>query len=647
MEKNIFLENYLNQLNDILAIKKGEELSDKEKKDIVSFITSRFKNEDARLYNSYKSTEKKTTLLDAINQIIIKKPIVSGCCTLYKKESEGGRNLSGNFVKYLIDSRKQVKKEMFKAKQNADFELENNLDMKQKVFKVLTNAFYGSLGNVAFALYDENSGPAVTGTGRIIITSLIQTFEAFFADNWNFSSILDIYKFFQDNSERKTKFKFKNEINKDDLFDRLFNKLESTLRTKENKDKLSELIDRLSKTQIHQFYYVNNLFSFLEEEANLNLIASILDYSIPSGNIEDISDEKLLSLLNKLYHNIQENVVNLNSYENRAEFCENSIRGTVLLCDTDSTFINLNKFVEFVKKNFDYDLSIDKNRITACNIAIFMFSNLSPVILEKISDKLNIEEDKRKFLSLKNEFLYKRLLLTPNKKQYAGSLISQEGKLLSPPKLDIKGLDIKKVNTSKFTQNYFQDILDNMIINSEKVEVDKILKKFIELENIIKTSLNNGELTFSIPMKYTNFSNYKFPFRMEVVRGTIVWNSINPDSPIRSMEYVNLLKLLPEDEIQFNRILNKQSKEFIKKYSDIFDKIKKVCFEDEDMKSYGFGRICFPKTLNKTPEWVIPFIDSSTIIDLNINKALILLDSIGIYCFKVKNTEYFSNIIQI
>ena len=45
--------------------------------------------------------------------------------------------------------------------------------------------------------------------------------------------------------------------------------------------------------------------------------------------------------------------------------------------------------------------------------------------------------------------------MTPNAKSYAGLVMAQEGKVFTSPKVDIKGLQIKKVSAAKETRRYF------------------------------------------------------------------------------------------------------------------------------------------------------------------------------------------------
>jgi DNA polymerase I len=69
-------------------------------------------------------------------------------------------------VKYLLETRSKIKKEMEKEK---DPERKRYLYAKQYAFKTVANAFYGHLGYIRAKLYVVDTANAITGTGRDII----------------------------------------------------------------------------------------------------------------------------------------------------------------------------------------------------------------------------------------------------------------------------------------------------------------------------------------------------------------------------------------------------------------------------------------------------------------------------------------------
>ena len=59
------------------------------------------------------------------------------------------------------------------------------------------------------------------------------------------------------------------------------------------------------------------------------------------------------------------------------------------------------------------------------------------------------------------------------------------------------------------------------------------------------------------------------------------------------------------------------------------------------------GCSAIPKGDEKSPEYILPFIDYTGMVNKSMTNGYILLESIGIYISDVSLTKYKSNIIQI
>jgi hypothetical protein len=233
------------------------------------------------------------------------------------------------------------------------------------------------------------------------------------------------------------------------------------------------------------------------------------------------------------------------------------------------------------------------------------------------------------------------LLLTEAAKNYSGMIVNQEGHRIDPPKHDIKGLEIKKVNTNRFTREYFQGVLKDLILTPQEVDPNAVVAKFIEYESLVRESLAEGATTFALPKKFSGMKAYQNPFQMEVARGTLIWNAVHPELPIRDMEYVNMIHLRFGDEAEFNAFTAAAPDE----YASIYDTIRETVFKQEEMANYGFTRLAVPKSAPGIPEWARPMIDVGSMVDTNIRLALILLESIGVVCAKRNSSEKFSTLI--
>jgi len=264
---------------------------------------------------------------------------------------------------------------------------------------------YGALGQQSFIFHDRQSAAAVTLSGVSIITTLIQNFESFLADNWEFECYGDVIDFISE--VNITEMEFDSIVEKDKTVEEVYERLISKVKLKESDKELEELILSILETYdeeiLNRIYYKNNLYEFFEEPVMIELIGEILEFDIPSGNPGDIEHVSIKEKLDEFNDIIRDYVVWTRVYEDRLTFADTTTRKAVLVVDTDSTFLFLDPFVKFVEKFYDYDTSVQTNSITVCNILIFTLSFLSETVLSEWCDKSNIELDKKHLINLKNE----------------------------------------------------------------------------------------------------------------------------------------------------------------------------------------------------------------------------------------------------
>ena len=239
-------------------------------------------------------------------------------------------------------------------------------------------------------------------------------------------------------------------------------------------------------------------------------------------------------------------------------------------------------------------------------------------------------------------------MLTENKKNYAGLITAELGKLLEYPVLDVKGLPIlKKTSVPKALRKEFTQIVENDILKAEKINLREIINKYDDIELSIENSLKEGKVDYLLPKNMEVIESYKTPDQIEAIRGTLVWNAIEPESQIIPPEKVNIIKLNCTDEHDPRLEALKQS------YPEKYNAIMKVVFNygvtnpKIDISRFGFSCVAIPKSVESIPEYLRPFIDYKTMVNTNMQPSYILLQSLGVYCENVKTVKYKSNIISI
>ena len=134
-----FLDSYRDQAITMLSATVGRELTSEELDKLNDTMDNTFEERTGELINTYQPEKNRPMKISNLIGWWLDKtpPVISGSGAMFISEENGGSNVSGSFVDMLLASRRAIKKEMFLA---TDPVTESRLDMKQKVFKVLTNA---------------------------------------------------------------------------------------------------------------------------------------------------------------------------------------------------------------------------------------------------------------------------------------------------------------------------------------------------------------------------------------------------------------------------------------------------------------------------------------------------------------------------
>lgn len=658
--ESAFLREYRRQAEELCSFTQGAALSIPQNMALDALIDENFEDSDIEVFNSnikeIENRVKRTTLRKFLDSTYTHDYIVSGNGTLFKPESIGGKNAMGSFVMYLLDTRKQVKKLMKQALSANDIDKADMYDLQQKVFKVLTNAFYGALGQGSFIFHDINTAPACTQTGFNLISNLIICFEQFFADNWRFTEYGDVFEYLAYVSKKPKVF----DCFVDDMEtytpERVMERLRKNYKEgwKEDLELEETILDRIKMMadedpeSMFRLYYSNNFFEFIRLPAIKEIISQCLQFTIMSGNPEDPREDAANEALSAFNEAMFDFVVADIIFEEQMKFVEEREKESVLLTDTDSTFVYFGIFLEYLEEELNYDTEVFENFVTASSVFFYVLSHLAHMLLMKWADRLNIEEDKKKHISLKNEYIYGRIMLTDNKKSYAGLIISREAIIVPESKrFDIKGLSIKKTSVNKISRDYFQSVLENDILARKIIEMPHIIGKFVEYEQMIKKSIEEGKIEFGIPKKFSGINAYDYPYRMEVVRGSVVWNHFFPTDPVQLMDLPKTFPMFGETIDEFDLVVARNEDEFSPEDRKLVDELRSYVFEqNKELKEKGFTRLCIPSTQKSIPTFFIPFIDKEALINKNMSNGLILLKSLGIHCIEARSTNKMSNMIR-
>ena len=271
------------------------------------------------------------------------------------------------------------------------------------------NSFYGVTSEQNSIFFNEYLGASITFTGVTIITVSIMAFENFLTDNVPYKNLDQIIKYITNIINEDYKYDY------DELFDVEFD-IDSELMLERILDKTHEdyavgdedievikkLLDNLSYNQLIKIYFKNNFLDMIDMShvlsGLLNDVGIREDFNDPNEPPEDIVEpmDKMWDILKDwvFYDHIP-----IDRYERAME----DMREAVLTVDTDSNFINLYNWHQYLSDEFNFINPSVEEKVGGINILIYILSYLIQDALDRMTGNMNVPRDKQHIINMKNE----------------------------------------------------------------------------------------------------------------------------------------------------------------------------------------------------------------------------------------------------
>jgi len=480
-------------------------------------------------------------------------------------------------------------------------------------------------------------------------------------------------------------------------------------------DIIYNIICGLSPDNVNRIYYKNNLYEFLENNhVNESMIKVLkkLDKPFMDPNECPHEVEEELGYFETLLH---EYIYYNHQIFNRIDKYNNMIRSVVALTDTDSDILSLDpfyryvlnkiegidlkikhtpidlmerletdefndlkqpiKFMERMEDDLDYSFYDDEViqmkkminplkiipqegvRYSIVNIMSYCLTHFVNDYMERYTKNTHSwAEGKECLINMKNEFLFKTILLTNVKKNYASIQEIQEGNLIKDGFTDYKGMALTKSITNKYTQKRLKQIMYEDVLNVSEFDQIKLLKDLAIFEKEIYENLRVGKKDFYKPRKVKALANYDDPLRISGVKGMYTWNKIKDDNMdgfdlegSNALELVDVLinvktieklkrtadKLYLESKEKNDLSFKNKADYFMEKYI----KIKELL--PDKMYKGSITSVCIPTNI-AMPEFLTIFIDYNKII----NSSLSLFPLAPLDIYQGNSHNNYTNIIS-
>lgn len=579
-----------------------------------------------------------------------------------------------------------------------DIEMRTEDGMQLKI-KTFMNSIYGVQGQKGSILYSPDTAGAVTSQGREMIAEMTWTTERLLYGTLHFYSIDEFLSYLvQVKKEIKYDSEWLKYISYIPTEKEVENKIiHSAMKSVTGLYNCEEnigavvfsFIHHMNETERIYFYYSWNLFGLIEKNYKVfklfdDLISLKIDYLAPASQpseeviqkykdylgldynnpdtiknitatMDDATKKEFMNFivyskynptLSKICKLIEDLVMTHMSTPKRTLKYQTKRRRAIVVSDTDSVIVNLFPYVHNL-----YHLHCIENHIPyqgdhvafydepmhfkLVNIMAYICTFGTVVAGDIFVKGAHIPQNYRKWVEMKNEFLFKRLVMYANaKKNYVVNTRLQEGKIIDD--MPATGIKLNSSVIHPEVKKRIMDVIANKIIKSPTVNPIEILKSIKDIEKYIVDSIKGGDLTLGRKARYSGPRGYKTGvYRNDAGRAAFIWNILYPNSKINPGDYGSIFSttILTADDVG-----KKMAKRFPQEAQILLDKI----FADKNLAPYGLRSIMIPlnnESVKKLPDWLIPYIDYAKITNRHMQSLISLTSSLGLRMSAISSSK--------
>lgn len=661
--KDVVKHNWIMRMSESMQRLHPDISKERIEKIVSKIYEKRVKDTKVELFNNYENIVAGTSLLGVVDWFHSANPLIAEA-GVYFYQKDKKRNINVEIIKEdMLDARTEHKKEKFEAMEFGDVFLASVKDLQQANDKKAANSGYGAEGQSSSFLYNIHSAMSVTSCGRGQISTACQCFENLFADNVKFFDMTEFFTWVYNIVHEQPDWQFETfdivgHVPDEDAFVEHF-KNKFLRPYMYNEEMIHRVYESLDDEMRIRVYYKANLIEFLKNRIPLDLYSDIacmnVEYIDPNKPPEEI--KPLLKALTAMVVEFVNYKHGVFRYEDRTRYQKRAVCSVI---DTDSNFLHYGP----VLRNLEEILPIIlfKNKHEAENYKLRVLNVLSDISTKAITERLweytgtvNIPEEDRQYIKMKNEFYYSRIIITFAKKSYIGLQKRQEGVVFKTPELDVKGVNFFKSTASEKTSKFIYDkvLMDQLLLpKNGKISLRDTYKTIHDFQVRMTKEIKEGDMGYlkrSIRVKTPDA--YANPMRIGQSKAVYVWNQVVPDKDrIDLPATVTLVKVKLQDKRDLAALENwpKIYDRFVK----LFDTNPEIGeWTDKDgkvQKAKGIKAIALPGELDEVPDWVLAIIDVDTLVSDNMALFTQLQKPLGFTAGKTgNNNKYYTNIIRI
>ena len=678
-------DNWMERMRYVLSL----QYPNATKEQIDRFVQKKFDecytDHNTEIYNSYENISFHTTLGETVDWFQSFKPLMAESGVyFYPKNMK--RNVNTEIIKEcMLDARTIHKKEKFEALAIGDEFTARVKDKQQLNDKTAANSGYGAEGQSSSFLFNMHSAMSVTASGRGQLSTATLTIENFLADYVKFWSMDEFYNHIYNITSEKHEWKYS--VSK--MIDIIPSREQWVKRFKRkflhqslyDEESIYRVYDSLSDEMRIRLYYKCNMTEFFLNKYPRYLLSDLMCTPIEFKKEHDVrafidpndvpdSWKDKLGILTEVVLEYVGYRYSQFRYEDKTRYMK---RAVVPVSDTDSIFIALHNMSTFFETKVlplrlykKGDIRKKHYHLAVIGVLSCMCTSMINQTLHNYLDVVHVAPEDQKYIKMKNEFHYSRLIITYAKKSYVGLLIRQESHVFDEPKIDVKGINFFKSTASKRTSDFIYDeILMKELLQPKDgtISLQSVYRKIYEFQEQIATDIKNGDMGFlKRSIKVKSPDAYSDPMRVSAYKAAWVWNYLAEDTdqiifPAITTQVKVVLrtkqdaaKLEPWPEI-YHKII-----ELFDTNPEIGDHYEEVKNSDGShkqklVKGKGINAIALPDTYEYIPDWLLAIIDVEKLVNNNMQLFTQLCKPLGLSLGETSHNgeslKYYTNIVRL
>lgn len=502
-------------------------------------------------------------------------------------------------------------------------------------FKVAGNGAYGAMGKKGSVHYSKDVIGAITGQGRAVVSTAISTIERILGDNFGFKNIDQTTEYIRMCLNHPTSYlpNWKPNVTTKKVVDRLLAKTyyKDYAERQSNKKYITQIVKPMTYDEKVIIYYKCNFVELIIDNPYLKSALK----AIANSPVDFLASSQVPESIKGLVQFVVDLCMSY-AYIPQLDYAKQEriitgIRRTAVYYDTDSCYVSFKYIVDILRgvgvlpqeKNNEQRYRILS---TLGRFVDIMFLD----ILKLYVENYNADEDMgTRFIKIKNEFLFDKIILTANKKRYLCLIRIREGEFFEMGEIELKGLDLIKSLTNENTKKLFEKIIEKRML-VDRIDHHGIITDIYEHECSVINSIHNGECTYLNPSKVKAAASYGAGVgRIPAVAGYKLWNRLYP---MESMEGGGVYRI--EVKLSHNTIA-----QMPESMQPILTDVLNNGIKEAGLMPNKCRWICLPFSSEKIPLELLPILNIDSVVLAQAKRISDILNALGLGTISLKTID--------